>query len=97
MNVTSNLLLQIMKSIDSNIVECFYDMSNCSLYLRNKHYDFIQNNLLSVDAMKIQNKKRMENNQQRNGSFYYNNMLMQMGQNVTQIMMNHNNGKEVYY
>ena len=97
MNVTSNLLLQIMKSIDSNIVECFYDMSNCSLYLRNKHYDFIQNNLLSVDAMKIQNKKRMENNQQHNGSFYYNNMLMQMGQNVTQIMMNHNNGKEVYY
>jgi hypothetical protein len=102
MNVTPPLLYQILKSIESRIVECAYDASSCSLFLRNKNFNYIQNSLLSIDAMKIQNAKMYSKNlnmnmKQSNNSFYYNNMLMQMGQNVTQIMMNHNNGKEVYY
>ena len=101
MNVTPPLLYQILKSIESRIVECAYDASSCSLFLRNKNFNYIQNSLLSIDAMKIQNAKMYSKNlnmnmKQSNNSFYYNNMLMQMGQNLPQMMMNQN-GNMVHY
>ena len=82
-------------------IKIFLSLKDAVSQYFNKNFNYIQNSLLSIDAMKIQNAKMYSKNlnmnmKQSNNSFYYNNMFMQMGQNLPQMMMNQN-GNMVHY